>query len=215
MNPLDKRRCVERYTSRHREFGYDPRALGWGKNGRQHVRFAALCGVSPERRGSVLDVGCGFGDLYGYLKGAGWEGRYVGVDIVPTLLDEARRQYPGADVRLCDILHEEVGEEFDYVVSSGIFNARLRDEPQEGYIAAMLRRMLGLSRSGVAADFLSTRVDFQREEAYHASPAGTLELGMGLSRRAVLRHDYLPYEFCIYLYRQSAVTGESRYAADL
>lgn len=203
MNSLDKQRNIERYTARYQEFGYNPRSLGWGDNGRQHIRFAALMGIALSGEGSVLDVGCGFGDLYGFLQGTGWKGKYVGVDIVPTLLEEARKQYADIEVRLCDVLQEDLSEKFDYVISSGIFNARLRDEPQPAYIATMLERMLDLSTVGVAADFLSTYVDYQREEAYHASPSAMLELGMKLTRRTVVRHDYLPYEFCIYLYRHS------------
>ncbi|HEX8723391.1 MAG TPA: methyltransferase domain-containing protein [Pyrinomonadaceae bacterium] len=215
MNPLDRQRYVERYTSRYRRFGYDPLTLGWGKGGRQEIRFAALLGMAPEPRGRVLDVGCGFGDLYGYLRKVGWEGDYVGLDIVPKLLEVAREQYPGIDVRACDILEEGASPgEFDYVVASGVFNARLHGESNETYIGAMLRRMLGLARVGVAADFLSTHVDFRHEDAHHSDPAALLGLAMKLTRRAAVRHDYLPFEFCVYLYKQSGITADSRYAVE-
>jgi SAM-dependent methyltransferase len=215
MNSLDRQHYVKRYTTRYAEFGYDPRTLGWGKSGRQHIRFAALMGLAKIPAGSVLDVGCGFGDLYGYLQRIGWEGRYVGVDIVPTLLDEAKKQYSGIDVRLCDISSQEIDEQFDYVVSSGIFNAQLQGESQEEYIAAMVERMLRLSRIGMAADFLTSFVDYRQADAYHADPSAILELGIHIARRVVIRHDYLPYEFCVYLYKQSEITEDSRYAAEL
>ena len=54
-------------------------------------------------RDSVLDVGCGFADLYDHLRGRGWEGRYRGLDIVPGLLDVARRRHPSLDLQEADI----------------------------------------------------------------------------------------------------------------
>ena len=52
---------------------------------------------------TVLDVGCGFADLYGFLKERGWCGRYTGIDIVPGLLSTARERNPEFD------LEEETG----------------------------------------------------------------------------------------------------------
>ena len=76
-----------RYAARFREFGYDPRTLGWHK-GRQRVRFAAALEAVGTQFDSLLDVGCGFGDLFGYLRERGWQGNYLGLDICPELLDE-------------------------------------------------------------------------------------------------------------------------------
>jgi SAM-dependent methyltransferase len=207
----DKERYRQRYTERYREFGYDPQTLGWGKGGRQPLRFAALMEMARSKKGSVLDVGCGFGDLYKFLIDSGWNGKYVGVDLVSVLVDEARNQYPGIDVRICDILSDYLEEKFDYVVASGIFNARLQEEANEYHIERMLGRMFELARLGVAADFMSSHVDFRNEEAWHTDPGWVLSVGFKLTRRVVMRHDYLPYEFCLYLYRSDEITDESTY----
>jgi SAM-dependent methyltransferase len=213
MNALDRRVFIDCYTKRYRQFAYDPRSLGWGKGGRQKIRFSALMGVCSARSGRVLDVGCGFGDLYGYLQEIGWNGKYIGVDIVPVLLDEARRQYPTIEVRNCDILHDPLEERFDYVIASGIFNRKLRGEAHDRYVEAMLARMFQLAEIAVAVDFMSTWVDFQQESAFHADPSQMLTLGMRHSRRAVLRHDYLPFEFCLYLYCRCQNSENSTYVA--
>lgn len=43
---------------------------------------------------SVLDFGCGIGDLYGYLRRKGYDGSYLGVDQSNAMLVRARVQNP-------------------------------------------------------------------------------------------------------------------------
>ena len=52
------------YDLQFEEHGYSPASLGCAK-GRQDLRFKALSAFLEE--GSVLDFGCGFGDLAGFL----------------------------------------------------------------------------------------------------------------------------------------------------
>jgi SAM-dependent methyltransferase len=212
MNRQDQQRYIERYSNRFREYGYDPLTLGWGNGGRQEIRFRALMQVAENGWGSVLDVGCGFSDLFGYLQSIGWKGRYVGIDLVPVLLDEARQRYPGVEVYCQDLLEGAELGTFDYVVASGIFNAKLHHESNTHHIAAMLQKMFELSTVAVAADFLSTLVDFQAPDAFHSNPLDILKTCLGLSRRSVLRHDYLPFEFCVYMYRHNIITSQSTYS---
>jgi len=213
VKEVDREAYLTRYGERYERFGYDPRTLGWGAGGRQELRFAALAGIAGERReGSVLDVGCGFADLEPWLEQAGWRGSYTGVDIVPVLLEEARRQRPGVEVHLCDVTSEDPpGGPFDYVFASGVFNARLEGEGNEDYLRAALARLFSLARVGVAIDFMTTLVDFQHPGAWHTDPAWALREAQDLTRRVTLRHDYLPYEFCLYLYRDAEIE-HSRYA---
>lgn len=211
MNAHDKQIFIDCYTERYQQFAYDPRTLGWGKGGRQAIRFGALLNVAPTRNGSVLDIGCGFGDLFGFMKQVGWQGKYVGVDIVPVLIDEALRQHPAIDARLCDVMQNPPVERFDYVVASGIFNRRMQGESHDAYLEAMLATMFRLAQVAVAADFMSTHVDYQNEYAYHADPCRLLALAMTHSRRAALRHDYLPFEFCVYLYKDAHVSPSSTF----
>ena len=96
MDPVDKEKIALRYRERIREGGHGPAALGEPK-GRQAFYFDFLLkfdGLQPTD--SIVDIGCGYGDLFGYLRSIGWHGEYVGIDIVPELIEEARRRYPEA-----------------------------------------------------------------------------------------------------------------------
>lgn len=203
MERLDRARYIERYEGRLKEFGYSPQTLGWGKNGRQEVRFSVL--AEPILRmpeSSVLDVGCGFADLYDYLAAHGWRGTYHGIDLVPGLVDVARERRPGVRVEVADIAELSGDGAYDFVCASGIFNARLEADDNAAHIERSVGRMFALSRVAACVDFMTTYVDFQHPTAWHTDPCWALGMARRLSARFVLRSDYMPFEYALLLYRR-------------
>ena len=208
MELADRADYVERYERRLREHGHSPETLGWGKLGREHVRFQVMTDVVQEvGAASVLDVGCGFADLFDHLVAQGWNGEYSGIDIVPGLLAEARERHPSLDLQEADVASYEPAGTFDVVVASGVFNARLRSGDNLAHITRSVERMYALASRAVCIDFLSTYVDFQQPDGWHTDPAWALELGRGLSKRLRLRHDYMPFEFALIVYRDDEHPG--------
>jgi SAM-dependent methyltransferase len=205
MNPADCKAYQKRYTERLARFGHDPRTLGWDK-GKQRERFEALTRLVPvERLGSVLDVGCGFGDLLPYLKEKGFAGAYTGVDFVPELIEVGRQAYPDARLEVADFSAFRPHESFDLVLASGIFNARLSDEDQRAYIENTLKKMWTHARVAASADFLSGYVDFRREDLNYTSPEAVFAFAKNLTRRVALLHDYMPFEFALYLFKDDRI----------
>lgn len=215
MKTEDRLDYVQRYEKRLEEFGYSPATLGWGAHGRQEVRFSVLAGPAllvPES--SVLDVGCGFCDLYDFLGRHGWRGRYTGIDIVPGLLEVARRRHPGLELLELDITDESTPvDEYDFVISSGALNATLPSGSNESHIEAALRSMFQRSRYATCLDFLSSYVDFQKPGAYHTEPGWALAAAKRLTRRVLLRHDYMPYEFSMFLFRDETISERKVFRA--
>lgn len=211
MKTEDRLDYVSRYERRLQEFGYSPATLGWGVHGRQEVRFAVLAELALQRpQSSVLDVGCGFCDLYDFLCNRGWRGRYTGIDIVPGLLEVARDRHPGLDVRELDITGDAgYLDEYDFVIASGAFNAALPSGNNQPNVEAALRNMHQRNRAATCVDFLSTAVDFQKPGAFHTDPAWALEIAKRLTRRVLLRHDYMPYEFALFLFRDDSISARN------
>ncbi len=135
--------------------------------------------------------------------------QYTGIDIVESLVQAAQNVHPHGRFLVGDIICENLDERWDYVVFSGTCNViptGFSREMQWQFVQIMLTRMLELSKKGVAADFQSSYVDFQQAEAFHVDPADIFRFCKTLSRRIVLRHDYMPYEFAVYLYKDDALT---------
>lgn len=215
MKTEDRRDYIDRYEKRLQQFGYSPETLGWGKNGRQELRFAVLADAALKVPAcSVLDVGCGFCDLYDFLRARGWEGAYTGIDIVPGLLRIARERHPGLDIREADITVPSFpADAFDFVIASGVLNAALPSGDNRTHIASTLRAMLRAARVAAAVDFLSTFVDFQKPGAWHTDPAWAFATAREMTRRVQLRHDYMPYEFALFLFRDDTVSERNVFQA--
>jgi 2-polyprenyl-3-methyl-5-hydroxy-6-metoxy-1,4-benzoquinol methylase len=83
---------------------------------------ARLVDAMLRRESRVLDAGCGFGRVGGWLAGVGHE--VVGVDIDPVLIDAARTDHPEAhwivgDLAELDLPSLGISEEFDALVCAG------------------------------------------------------------------------------------------------
>lgn len=184
-----------------RRFGTHPNALDWGSRISQETRFAVLAEVGDLSERRVLDVGCGLADLYAYLAANGIAVRYTGYDTAPQMLDSAQRRFPDLTMHAVDVARHHVpAAQFDYVVASGLFN--LRREGAYGYVAAMVEQMYRVCRRGVAFNSLSSRADGLEGGHFLADPSAVLDICLDIAPRCVLRHDYLPHDFTVYLYKQ-------------
>lgn len=200
MNTIDKEMYIQRYNDRLKEYGHDIKTLGWGGDKeRQFLRFQIAMELSSSIK-SVLDVGCGFGDMGGdFLKNHYPHVKYTGIDINSSLIEEGKKKYPDLDIKCLDLLQDNITEKYDLVCESGIFNFKLTKEDQLAYIEKMLTKMFEISNYGISADFMSTFVDYEHDGAFHMNEYEIIKMAKKLSKRFIIRNDYLDYEYDIYI----------------
>ena len=204
LRPGEKEATIRRYNRRMTRFGVGEKALGWGEKGRSGLRNEILLSLWDLKSRSILDFGCGFGSLLDHLKARGApESRYLGIDINPRLIAQARRLHPRARFEVVDVLREGADLSADYVFSSGVFNHRLKDN--DGFVRACFARFDEIARRGFAVNFLSSHVDYRLKHTFHSDPARILDLAYRYSNNVVLRNDYMPYEFTVFVNKASAV----------
>ncbi|MEU4694697.1 class I SAM-dependent methyltransferase [Actinoplanes sp. NPDC023714] len=78
---------------------------------------ARMIDAMGPRGARILDAGCGTGRVGGRLALNGHD--VVGVDLDPALIEEAKRDYPGARWQVGDLSELALGESFDVVVCPG------------------------------------------------------------------------------------------------
>ena len=209
--PLSRKfdRHVERianiYHEEFKKYGYSLNSLMWPK-GAQDARFKVKFDIGNLNNTGILDVGCGFGHMLDYLKACTINAQYTGIDICPDFIEIARKRHPDADFRILNILEDTINETWDWIFLVGAFNVAPEKIRWWPYVQEMIQRMFNLCRQGVAVDFLSSYVDFQKENAFHASPEKVFSFAKKLTQRVALRHDYMAYEFTVYLYKSQEST---------
>ena|SRR5271157_5574529 len=187
----------DRLVDRH---GHDPRACDYGHAESQRIKFKVFSEMLDYSGMSVLDVGCGFADFARFLEDRYEKVRYVGVDLSTRMITDAKMFRPDLELRVGNILAEEGAEKFDVVIANGIFY--LLGEHAPSLMANIVRRMFGLARIAVGFNTLSSWAPYQEAGEFYANPMDVLGLGRSLTSRLVLRHDYHPRDFTVYLYKQ-------------
>jgi len=204
LNKQDIENYLNRYNNRLENYGYDPRALGWGGGKeRQNLRFAKalnFANFSTYPINSVLDVGCGFGDFGNWLSSRFPNIDYTGVDINPNLIEIGKEKF-GLNLYHKNNTFDYEENSFDLVVSNGIFNAQLNYECQLAYLEKYLVSFYKISRLGFACDFMSEYVDFKHSGSYHTKEQDVIKIVKKFTKRYIIRNDYLDYEFMIYVFK--------------
>lgn len=209
LSDADRDEISNWYTGRFKEFGYSPKSLGWDK-GKQDVRFDILTSQYNFENKRVLDIGCGFGDLNKTLQQKAKKYSYCGIDVVDVLVQKGKDIYGNADIEFCigDFLDNAFTGEFDYAIASGIFNFKLKEGDNYEYIENVIHKALSLCKDGIAFDFLSDKVDYKKEITFHSSPEKILGIAYKFSRNVVLRNDYMPFEFSLFINKNDSFSIE-------
>jgi len=187
------------YDALVQTYGHDPRACDYGRAESQRAKFGVLADVAPLSNKSVLDVGCGFADFSRYLNERYSDVAYSGIDLSENMIREAQRSLPGVDVRVGNVMDMAGDGLVDVVTANGIFY--LLEEQALSLMQTLVSRMLEISRVALAFNSLSSWASDQEPGEFYADPLQTLGWCRTLSPFVVLRHDYHPRDFTVYIYK--------------
>jgi ubiquinone/menaquinone biosynthesis C-methylase UbiE len=194
----ERRRITNLYEMRYQQFGQSHKTVGWGSVSDQVLRFEMLCrGLSLSGK-SIIDVGCGLGDLVPFLMDRyGDDFHYTGIDIAQALVVDAQGKYGQPNVRfICgEILELDENEQYDVALLSGALSYRIADNL--GYAGDVLNKLFRMTREVVSVNFLSSYVDYQEEKNFHYSPEDMFGFAKQLTKWVTLYHDYRLWEFTL------------------
>jgi ubiquinone/menaquinone biosynthesis C-methylase UbiE len=201
-----KKRITKRILTHHKklyeQFHSSPKALGILKG--QSIRFQVACEIGIKNDSSVLDIGCGFGDFCGFLRFKKIKVKYHGVDINDDFIEIAKKKYPYGKFEVRDIESNPITKKYDWVIGIGISTLSSSEN-----IKPILREMFKICKKGIVIDFLSSYVDYKEKNLFYTSPEQIFKYAKTLSKRITLRHDYKPFEFCLYIFKEDKKTAKN------
>lgn len=191
------------FEERLQTHGATARGVDWNSETAQETRFAQLAKIcSQSEPFSLLDYGCGYGALAGYLLRQGFPMQaYLGYDVLESMVAKARETYAQTpQARFTSNIDEIRG--VDYGIASGIFNLKLEvpAETWTQYVISELHKMDGFCSKGFSVNFLTSYSDpeYMRPHLYYADPCFYFDYcKKHFSRNVALLHDYEVYDFTI------------------
>lgn len=176
-------------------------ASGWESEEDQYGRFLLTSSVI-KKESSVLDVGCGQGDLYSFLKermsNSNSSFNYHGIDVSPKMIEAARSKYSEANFSCDDFLNLKEDQKYDHVFALGTFS--LRAEDQDSYIKSCVSKCFRLTRHTCTITVTSETSDIKYDEIFYYKVADIARIASSLSKKIVINTASSPCEIILTLY---------------
>jgi len=120
------------YTSAIQKYGTTAKGVNWASSKSQKIRFKTILELLPKELNalSIIDAGCGFGDLYTYMKKKkNLPKIYIGIDALEDMYSIASEN-TGCEIIIADITKDEIPSA-DFIVCSGALNTLERFETHQ------------------------------------------------------------------------------------
>ena len=182
----------ELYRRGFSKYGESPKALHWVNYTSQAIRFKHLVAQVELEGKTILDAGCGMGDILPFLYAKADRFDYLGVDKNEDFIAIAKKRYNGHKFRVGDPFFDRIRTKYDVVLSSGVLNHNVKD-------------WLNLRQQMIAALFEQTRetLAFNMAGAFHYIPP---------DRKIAYANAQEIYDYCLGLCPNSTlITGYSNY----
>lgn len=199
MNITDRIAIKLYHTMREKENGGGTvKALGYRHDDDQLSRFAMLADIGDMNDCSVLDAGCGYGDLRAYLNHKYPRLKYTGIDQSEAFLMVASGRYahlPETAFYLGDFCNAELPPA-DYVLASGSLNYH---SSESRFIYNTITKLFNTSRIAFGFNLLRKIEPGGILVAYDADDI--MRHCRTLTPKVVLHDNYFEGDFTIWMYR--------------
>ncbi|MBK1647978.1 class I SAM-dependent methyltransferase [Rhabdochromatium marinum] len=188
----------EFYQAAIDQHGATAEGVHWNSRYTQERRFDVLRALLPTDLSALtlVDAGCGFGDLYGYLaKDGARPGRYIGLDALENMVRVARER-TGAEIHQLDALTDPLPSA-DYYLCSGAMNTLTKYETY-----CFIERCFAASRCGFIFNLLRGVDDSAVFNCRH--PDEIREWAEQLGAAVSFREGYLHGDFSVAMLQASS-----------
>lgn len=134
-----------------------PRTMGYHTGPIDDRLISKILPHSLSKEYSVLDVGCGLGQLIPILQTKFPESQmmqFVGLDLVADFISSCRERLQPHEFHKVDFLEWELTQRFDLVIAAGVLVTRIADF--ESYLHQFIEKMVLASKSWVGFNVIGS-----------------------------------------------------------
>ena len=199
------------YKNLYLKYGDNIASVKSRNQNQQYMRFRYLMDcIKVKKNESILDVGCGLGDLAGYLKKNKIRCNYLGIDFVDNFIDTASKKYKRnqkTKFLKIDIEKDAFPKNYDWLLLSGLFNDK--DTNSYEFMIKIITKMFKASKKGIVFNSLTKYVDYEDKTLFYSYPDKIFKYCIkNLSKYIVLKTNYqtkkdtIPFEYTMAVYKK-------------
>lgn len=205
-----------KYSQAFHQHGDDDKSVFLPK-GRQFLRYDNMLLQHLSKGATILDFGCGLAKMVEWLQERNrTDIIYTGADITPEFITNNRQKFFTHEFVQINDHRDLKGRTWDFVAASGVFNLLYTNdrESHKSYVFEVLKFLFeNCTNKFMVVDFMHDQVDFMQEGAFHPS-IHEIDgfVSHSLSRRYEIVRSYLPYEFCVKIWKTTALAPNGIYS---
>lgn len=207
---LDYEKIAKHYEKCFQINGDTCKGVDWPKEKDAETRYKIMLNIidwyemkyRKENMYNVLDLGCGLGHLYEYIKKNALNIQYSGLDISDVFVSKCKNKFPEVEFICKDILREDILKTYDFIIMNGVFTEKLDLSFTEmwDFFVNMIKKAYLFCNKGIAFNLMSKDVDWERQDLFHV-PLN--QISSWLTRNFVIRYDYGLYEYTVYAMKEN------------
>lgn len=185
------------YEERYLINGDNIKSVGWSSKKYQYLRFQILTRNINLNKKKILDFGCGFGDLYIFLKKKFKNFSYSGYDINNSFIINNKNKYPETNF----FNEKKKIKKFDFIICSGVFS--LRTKYTKFYFIKLINFLFKRTRKGLMINFLSKKTKLKLKKNYYYSTKEVLNIARNFKNCEInIYENYCLDEFTLHLLKK-------------
>lgn len=190
------------YQRTFEKYGVHPKALQWRSEKAAELRYREIVADLDFEGKSVLDIGCGFGDIIPHISRKTKRYDFTGVDVVPEFIQVAKKKYPKYKFIRKDYFNKPLKKKFDIIISSGTLNSNVRGalDFRKKAIKAMFdhaQEAVGFNMAG----YYPQPENKKGYKVYYADSLNILKYCLTLTSKLILRHHYYKRDFTVVMFK--------------
>jgi SAM-dependent methyltransferase len=174
---------------------------GWMQDVYYHSIFKNI----NKNFSSLLDVGCGQGDLLDFLNRNKAKVNYKGIDVSEKMINASKEKFPKNNFEKISLVEINDQEKFDVILAVGVFNIQFADkEEQLDYLKTNIKKMFDMCNNTCSFTLLSRHgyEDIKKQEKlFTYEPWEIMQYCLELTPSVLVDHSSIPIEFITTLYK--------------
>ncbi|QUI70395.1 class I SAM-dependent methyltransferase [Pseudoalteromonas sp. M8] len=206
LNNEDYEQIKNFYNDRFYAQGDCIGSVGWRDQATQFLRFERLINTLKLDNKTILDIGCGLGDLVHFLDANQVQNyRYVGIDIADKMIEQASSRFSGRDNveffagDIFEFADANEHKQIDIALSSGMLSYKISDNL--AHAQRVITKTFSIVHETMAFNFLSDQVDYQLDKNFHYNSLDILGWIKPLTNKFVLDQNYPLWEFTLQVFK--------------